>query len=120
MAAIAQENEQQVREIVAGLLQGLGREPNMSDLVAAETIAATHVRSRRLRERGRDDTRERRQIARLMVTTPFGMVPAPPPVPPKFNPVGPKVPGATYFVVEKGGDPAPDEATVPGEVSNAG
>ena len=42
---------------------------------------------------------------------PFGMSP---PVPPRIDPAAP----GTYFFATKGHDPAPDEATVPDEVSN--
>jgi hypothetical protein len=103
------EDADECSRITEQLIAGLGREPIGAELVAAELIARTVIKIRRLAERGRDDLAERDLLSQLMMTTPFGMVAAPPPVP--RNIVGPKAPGKTYFVVTKGGDPAADETT---------
>lgn len=118
MQQIRDENAIEIEAIKAHLIKGLERPPLAAEEVAAELIAATCVKARRLRAGCKDDSAERRLLSRLMVTTPFGMVPAPPPVPPKFNPVGAKAPGRTYFVAERGDDAAPDGSTAPDEVSN--
>ena len=82
------------------------RPPIGGETVAAEVIAATTVKARRLREVSRDDGAERRLLRQLLAFTPFGMSPPPP------------SPGQTYFVVGKGEELAPDGATVPDEASN--
>jgi hypothetical protein len=66
MRAIAAEDQAQIRELVAGLLQGLRRPATTADLVAAENIAATTVKARRKRMQGKDDSAERRSIATLI------------------------------------------------------
>jgi hypothetical protein len=108
---LREEDAAEIERIAGHLIAGLGREPIGAEFVAAELAARTLVKIRRLAERGRDDSSERELLSRLMVTTPFGMVPAPPPVPPKFNPVGARAPGATFWVAEKGDDTAPDEVS---------
>jgi hypothetical protein len=66
MREIAAEDQEQIRQLVAGLLQSLRRPPTTADLVAAETIAATTVKARRRRAQGKDDTAEREAITTLM------------------------------------------------------
>jgi hypothetical protein len=66
MRAIAAEDQEQIRHLVAGLLQSLQRPATTADLVAAETVAATTVKARRLRAQGKNDSAERRSIATLM------------------------------------------------------
>jgi hypothetical protein len=101
-------------QIVAQLLSGLGRPAVGAETVAAEVIAATTVKARRIREQGRDDSGERNLLRQLLQFSPFGMAP---PTPPATFDVG--RPGA-FRVVTKGGDPAPDEATVTDEAGERG
>ena len=108
------QNATEVEQLTAELLGGLGRPPVGGERTAAEVIAVTLVKSRRIREQGRDDSGERNLLRQLLAFTPFGMVPAPPPA--TFD-VG--RPGA-FRVVTKGGDPATDEATVADEVLHVG
>ncbi len=103
------EDADEIKRIAEHLVVGLGRAPIGAEVVGAELVARTLVKIRRLAERGRDDIAERQLLQRLMMTTPFGAVPAPPPVPPKLNPVGPRSPGATFFVAEKGDELVGDE-----------
>ena len=115
-AELAAENETMVRELVAGLLQSLGRQPIAAELVAAELVARTVVKIRRLAERGRDDIAERELLQRLMVSTPFGMVPAPPPVPRNLDVFAPRPPGAPrpqYRVAERGETCLPPDTAPP-------
>ncbi len=101
---LREQNATEVEHITAELLAGLGRPPVGGETIAAEVIAATTVKSRRLREQGRDDGEERRLLRELLAFSPFGMTT---PMPPR---VDPGVPG-TYFVATKGGEPAADEVT---------
>jgi hypothetical protein len=66
MRQIAAEDQTQIRELVAGLLQSLQRSATTADLVAAETIAATTVKARRRRAQGKDDSAERKALASLV------------------------------------------------------
>jgi hypothetical protein len=115
MQQIRDENALEIEAIKAHLIAGLGRAPLAAEVISAEVIAATSVRAKRLRMSCKDDSKERRLLSKLMVTTPFGMVPAPPVVPPKIQILGPKGPGRTYQVAEKGDVLVTDEATAPGE-----
>jgi hypothetical protein len=92
-------NAAEVEQITAQLIAGLGRAPIGGEVVAAEVIAATTVKARRLREQGRDDGEERRQLRQLLAFTPFGVTP---PTPPRIDPAA----AGTYFVATKGGDAA--------------
>jgi hypothetical protein len=78
MRQIIKENADEVDKIVAHLLAGLKREATGAEVVQAEVIAATVVRSRRLRAKGQDDTSQRRLLVRLMDGC-FGLVPEPTP-----------------------------------------
>jgi hypothetical protein len=78
MRKIIAENQADIAQIVAHLLAGLKREATGAEVVQAEVIAATVVRSRRLRAKGQDDTSQRRLLVRLMDGC-FGLVPEPPP-----------------------------------------
>jgi hypothetical protein len=104
------EDADEIRNITEHLIAGLECAPIGAEVVAAELVARTVVKVRRLAERGRDDLAERELLSQLMMTTPFGMVTAPPPVPSR---IGPRSPGATYFVVDKGDDAVPDGAREP-------
>jgi hypothetical protein len=66
MRQIALEDQQNIKELVAGLLQSLERPATTADLVAAETIAATTVKARRLRAQGKDDSDERKALVGLV------------------------------------------------------
>ena len=55
-----------IRELTAGLMQSLGRPATSADLVLAGAIASAHVKAYRQRARGRDDSKELREILRLM------------------------------------------------------
>jgi len=101
---LREQNANEVEQITAQLLAGLGRPPIGGETVAAEVIAATVVKAKRLREAGRDDSVERHLLHRLLVFTPFG-------VQPTLPRIDPAAPGA-YFVATKGGDPVTDGATV--------
>jgi hypothetical protein len=97
-------NASEVEQITSQLLAGLGRPPVGGETVAAEVIAATTVKARRIREQGRDDSEERQLLRQLLAFSPFGMAL---PMPPRVDPA---VPG-TYFVATKGAESAPDEVT---------
>jgi hypothetical protein len=99
-------NATEVEQITAQLIAGLGRDPIGGEVVAAETIAATLVAGRRLRERGHSDAAERDLLRRLMALAPFGLTPPPPP---RIDPAAP----GTYFIAEKGGEPVGDELPAP-------
>jgi hypothetical protein len=71
MREIAAENAAAIREAVAGLLQSLDRPATTADLAAAELIGATLVRARYLRSLGKDDARERKELAKLLKDSPF-------------------------------------------------
>jgi hypothetical protein len=75
---IVAENQVEIDKIVAHLVAGLGRQPTGAEQVQAEVIAATVIKSRRLRAKGQDDTGQRRILLKLM-TGPFGLAPAPSP-----------------------------------------
>jgi len=77
MMEIAAENEIEIRGLVAGFLADLGRSPSPADRIAAEVIASTAVRARRLRANGRDDSKERRELAKLMRMWPPSSQPRP-------------------------------------------
>jgi hypothetical protein len=87
---------QEVEKLTSELLSGLGRPPVGGEVVCAETIAATTIEARRLREMGRSDADERKLLRQMFAISPFGLMPAPPPA--TFD-VG--RPGA-FRVVEKG------------------
>ena len=107
------EDADEIKRIAEHLVAGLGREPVFAEIVAGELIGRTVVKIRRLAERGRDDIAERELLQRLMMTTPFGMVAAPPPVPPTVDIFArsPVAPRPQYRVAEKGDELIPDEAT---------
>jgi len=79
MKVIAAENLAEIRTLVAGLLEGIGRPPTVADEIAAEVIAATVVRGRRRRENGRSDAMERRALPALMRAWPPSSQPRPEP-----------------------------------------
>lgn len=121
MKVIASENRIEVERLTAHLIRGLKRPATPGEEIEAELVAVAFVKARRLREMCRDDRRERRLLNQLMRQTVFGSVPAPSPAEIQdgtTNIVGPRAPGATYFVATKGGDPVTDEATAPDEVEN--
>ena len=102
-----EQREQNIREVellTAQLLAGLGRPPIGGETVTAEVIAVTAVKARRLREQGRDDAAERRELRQLLAFAPFGMSP---PVPPRIDPAAP----GTYSFVGKGDELAGDGLT---------
>jgi hypothetical protein len=66
MKQIAAENEIEIKVLVAGFIEDLGRPATPADKLAAELIAATAVRARRKRSNGRDDSKERRELIALM------------------------------------------------------
>jgi hypothetical protein len=76
---IAAENEIEIKGLVAGFIADLGRPATPADKIAAEVIAATAVRARRLRSNGRDDAKERRQLVALMRDWPPSSRPQPEP-----------------------------------------
>jgi hypothetical protein len=106
---LREQNTIEVERITAELVAGLGRPAIGGETVAAEVIAATLVQAKRLREAGKDDRAERHLLHRLLLTTPFGVMPAPPA---QINTVSP----GAYFVATKGDDLVADEATATDEV----
>jgi hypothetical protein len=106
-------NASEVEQVAAQLIAGLGRAPIGGEVVAAETIAATLVAGRRLRERGHSDAVERQLLRRLLAFTPFGVTP---PTPPRIDPAAP----GTYFVATKGkgGDAAQVAEPSPAEIQH--
>jgi len=79
MKEIARENEMNIKTIVAGLLDSIGRSPTEADRIAAEVIASTAVRARRLRENGKSDALERRALPALLRSWPPSSQPRPEP-----------------------------------------
>jgi hypothetical protein len=80
MREIARENQLHIDQIVADLLANLGRPATIVDQLGAETLAATVVRARRLRSQGKNDAKERREIALLVKHFPaIGAEPRPMP-----------------------------------------
>jgi hypothetical protein len=75
MREIAIENAVEIEKQVAHLVRGLGREPTAGELIESELIAVAIVRSRRLREQCKDDSKERRMLRELMRSTAFGSTP---------------------------------------------
>jgi len=106
-------NIREVEQLTAELLGGLGRPPVGGERTAAEVIAVTLVKSRRLREMGRDDGEERRLLRSLLAFTPFGVTP---PTPPRIDPAAP----GTYRFVTKGGELVADGAPAPDEFGERG
>jgi hypothetical protein len=113
---IVAENTAEVDRIAAALISDLGREPLASEAIAAREIAATTVRASRLRQRLRDDTRERRILASLLKASPFGMSPMPSVARASFP--GPRQPGRRFYVAEKG-EPFPPEPRAAAADANA-
>lgn len=70
---IARETTVQIDAIVGELLDALQRPALPAERILAETIAATTVRARRLRENGRDDAAERRELSRQLRSSPFAV-----------------------------------------------
>ena len=66
MAEIAAENRIEIDKLMADLLAQLQRPPLPAERLLAETIGAATIRCRRLRQNGRCDTAERRELARLL------------------------------------------------------
>jgi len=79
MMEIAAANAVEIRGLVAGLLEGIGRPPTVADEIAAEVIASTVVRGRRQRENGHSDAMERRALPALMRAWPPSSQPRPDP-----------------------------------------
>ena len=75
----------------------------------ASLIARTSVKIGRLDEQRRNSLPERKLLEDLL-RVPFNV---------RTDVVGPKAPGRTFFVAERGDQLAPDEATTTDEVSNA-
>jgi hypothetical protein len=69
------ENQVETSKLTAELLASLGRSPTPVDIIAAETLAASAIRARRLRSVGKNDGEERARIIQLIRAT--GMRPAP-------------------------------------------
>jgi hypothetical protein len=63
---LAAEYAAERQALTVDLLAGLGRAPTAVDRIAAENLAAMHVRAHRLEAQGRDATEERRQITQMM------------------------------------------------------
>jgi hypothetical protein len=61
----------QREHIAAGLLAGLGREPAMTDKIAAKNIAAMEVEATRLEARGKPAIEQRRLVAQWTRTSGF-------------------------------------------------
>jgi hypothetical protein len=125
MLAIASENKAEIEKLVAHMIGGLKRPATAGEIIEAELVAVSVVKSRRLRENGRDDSKERDLLQRLMKETVFGSVPAPSPAEIQH---GKAVADAIDQHNRQAGiaalhgyvDPAPDEAIATDEVSNAG
>ena len=79
MAQLAAEDKLEIEKLTAHLVQGLKRPATAGEEIEAELIGTTFVRARRLRGRGRDDSKERRLLKELMKTTIYGSVPEPSP-----------------------------------------
>jgi hypothetical protein len=62
-------NAGEIKDLRAGLLRSPGRPLTVADEISAEMLASTLVHSRRRRERGLDDSKERRQIALMLRTS---------------------------------------------------
>jgi hypothetical protein len=71
MRELRAEAEAERDALAAELLVGLGRPVTAVDRIAAETLAAAHVKAERLEASGRDATEERRLVAQLMRTSGF-------------------------------------------------
>jgi hypothetical protein len=65
MAELASKNAAEIQDVMAKLLGDLER-PTAADEVVAEVVASAMIRSRRKRERGRDDRLERQQISTML------------------------------------------------------
>jgi hypothetical protein len=104
MKEIAIENEADIKKVAADLIGDLKRPATAGEVVEAELIAVTLVKSRRLRLQSRDDSKERRILRDLMKSTVFGSVPAPPRVATNIFD-RPRAPGAAapeFRVAERG------------------
>jgi len=62
-------------QLEADILSDLGREPSAIDRIAAETLAASVIRARRLRATGKSDADERKTVVQVIRAT--GLRPAP-------------------------------------------
>jgi hypothetical protein len=103
------EDAAEVERIASHLLMTLNRPPSIAEELKAELIGRTATKIRRLASQGRESLGERRLLEDLL-RVPFNVT---------TNIIGPREPGKTYFVAEKGDDAAPDEATA-GVAENAG
>ena len=118
MKEIAIENEADIKKVagdlIADLIADLKRPATTGEVVEAELIAVTLVKSRRLRLQSRDDSKERRILRDLMKTTAFGSVPAPPRVASNIfdRPRAPGAPASEFRVAER--------ETLPEGASDAG
>ena len=103
------EDATEVARISSHLLMTLNRPPTIEDEMKASLIARTSVKIGRLDEQRRNSLPERKLLEDLL-RVPFNV---------RTDVVGPKAPGRTFFVAERGDQLAPDEATTTDEVSNA-
>jgi hypothetical protein len=78
MRQLAAQDAIAITELTSELLAGLGRPPGAIDRASAEAISACIVRGRRLRESGRSDLEERRQLAQLLRASGGAFKPSPP------------------------------------------
>jgi hypothetical protein len=75
MAEIAAQNQVEIDALAVDLLQSLCRPPLPAERLLAEAIGAATVRCRRLREQGKCDTADRRDLSRLLRS--FNALPKP-------------------------------------------
>jgi hypothetical protein len=86
------EDAAEVARISGHLLMALNRPPTIEDEMKASLIARTSVKITRLDEQRRNSLPERKLLEDLL-RIPFNV---------SVNILGPKAPGRTYFVAEKG------------------
>lgn len=75
MREIAVQNRLEIEHLTDVLVRGLEREVTAIEKIMAEQIASLVIRSRRLRDQGRDDSPQRRELSRLIKTTPWYAAP---------------------------------------------
>jgi hypothetical protein len=83
MRELAREADAKRKTLTAELLAGLGRPATAVDRIAAENLAALHVKAIRLEASGRDATGVRQQITQAMRAS--GLRPDKPAPPKPFN-----------------------------------
>jgi hypothetical protein len=127
MREIAVENKAEIEKITAHLIRGLKRPATPGEEIEAELVAAAVVKSRRLRDSGKNDASERRLLKQLMKETVFGSVPEQSPAERQHGPAvaeayarhddAARARSAREPWVAEESDPAADEAPVTDEAA---